>query len=578
MSDTQLDVAVDRAAPVGKRPTGIPGFDEITGGGLPEGRLTTLIGSPGAGKTVFSLQGLVNRAKTRGETGIFVTFEEPITSIRQNMASFQWDFEALANGKIRFVDARIPPETALLGDFDLSGLLASLSAVAAETGARDIVFDGIDMVVGMLRDEHLERRELMRMDAWIRQCGFSALITTKAMASRARDQVRGELLEYLTDCVVVLDRVSTTTCVSRTLRVDKFRGSDFVSNPFPVVMNKDGFDVVMLKGARSTPPAFEDRVSTGVARLDTLLGGGYLRGRSILVSGAPGTSKTSLAASFVSAACARGEMALVVSFDESGARIIANMRSIGLDLAPFVEAGLLRFESLLSNSQGPEAHFVAFLNALKAHPAGFIVIDPISSFLKGGHPFAEKICETLLDHAKGLGITILCTSLLEKAEGVSEISASQVSTIADTWIHVSYVAHEGERNRALTIIKARGTNHSNQVRELILDESGINLADVYVAEGKVLMGSARAQREAEDKRAAFRARVDAQNRHLTLDRELAELQARVASATLEFESKKREVEILTAAEARQTEMDLDARKERLEMRRAGDDTTTRAPL
>jgi circadian clock protein KaiC len=571
-SVTQFGASSVVGQAVRKRPTGIVGFDEITGGGLPDSRLTAVIGAPGAGKTVFALQTLVNRFKASGEACVFVTFEETIDRLRDNAGSFDWGFGALPDDQFLFIDARLPADAVLSGAFDLSGLLAGLTALVTESGVRSIVFDGIDMLLTILRDEHLERQELTRLDTWIREAHLSAMITVKSFGLGERDHLRADFLQYMTDCVVVLDGTFTETSASRTLRVAKYRGSDFVANPVPVVISPAGFEVVVLKGSRSSYPTFTERVPSGIDRLDALLDGGYLRGSSILVSGSPGTSKTSLSASFAAAACAHGGKALFVSFDESGAHIVANMKSIGLDLAPCVESGQLLFLSLLSSSRSPEAHFVAIRDALARHAPDCLVIDPISSLLKGDYPFAGMICETLLDYVKSLGTTVLCTSLLEQVSGGTELSASQVSTIADTWIHVSYIARDGERNRALTIIKSRGTDHSNQVRELLLSESGIDLADVYVAEGEVLMGSARAQKEAEANRLSFLADIEARRRRLDLDRELAELTARVESAKLELEWKQQEIEFLSVAENKRRELGQAAAIHRLDLRRSADDT------
>jgi circadian clock protein KaiC len=560
--------AADRS--VRKRPTGIKGFDEITGGGLPENRMTAIIGSPGAGKTMFALQTLVNRARI-GEACIFVAFEEPADEIRANAASFDWADDALDEPRVSFVEARLPLDSVVSGAYDLSGLLAGLSALKEVIGARSIVFDGIDMILAGLHDERLERQELMRLDAWIREAGLSAILTVKSLGLSERDLLRSDFLQYMTDCVVILDSIVTQTSSSRTLRVAKYRGSGFAPNPAPLVISRTGLDVVLIKGARSDYPTFTDRISSGIARLDALLSGGYLRGSSILISGSPGTSKTSLGASFAAAACARGGKALFVSFDESGSQIIANMRSIGLDLGAYVDDGLLLFESLFSSGHSPEGHFVIIRDLLEDHAPDCLVIDPISSLLKADHPFAGVICETLLDHAKSLGITVLCTSLLGQVAGETELSASRVSTIADTWMHVSYLAHDGERNRALTIIKSRGTDHSNQVRELILDRSGINLVDVYVAEGVVLMGTARAQKEAEDQRHLLQDEIALKRRNLDLDRELAALTAKVQAVTEELQWKQREAKFLSDADESRAETHRLAAIRRMDLRRSGDD-------
>jgi circadian clock protein KaiC len=552
--------------------TGIEGFDEISGGGLPCGRLTAIIGAAGAGKTVFALQTLVNRLANLDEPCIFVTFEEPVDRIRSNVASFDWRAAALDEDRFFFIDARIPEDAVVTGAFDLEGLLAGLTALKEEIGARNIVFDGIDMLLSSLQDERLERQELLRLDSWIRRSDISAIVTVKTFGAGDRDQIRADFLQYMTDCLIILSETVTATGSSRAIRIAKYRGSGFAANPFPVVIGSSGMDVIAFKGARIAYPMFSDRVSSGVGRLDALLNGGYLRGSSTLISGSPGTSKSSLGASFVDAACTRGDRALLISFDESVAQIVANMTSIGIDLSPHVDAGLLTIASFLSGGRSPEEHFIEIRNLMKAQKPDCLVIDPISALPKADYPFSAMICENLLDTAKSLGITVLCTSLLDQAVGNVELSESQISTIADTWIHVSYVARDGERNRALTIIKSRGTGHSNQVRELVLDASGIDLVDVYVAEGEVLMGSARAQKEAEAERVHVLADIAAERQRLDLERELAEAHARVQAATLELSWKQREADLVNVAEKSRIEVGRVSAIERLDLRRSGDDS------
>jgi circadian clock protein KaiC len=560
-----------------KRATGIPGFDEMSQGGLPEARLTAVMGAPGAGKTVFALQTVVNRATATGEACIFVSFEEPPESVKGNAASFAWNFGPELDERVHFIDARLPDNIAISGDFDLSGLLASLSALTAKTGARTVVLDALDMLLGLLRDEQLERRELLRLDAWIRDVGLSAIITVKSFGLGERDLRRADFLQYMTDCVVVLECEVTETSASRSLRIAKYRGSSFAPNPAPYVIGAGGIEIVILKGSRLSYPTFHERISTGVARLDGLLNGGYLKGSSTLISGSPGTSKTSLAASFALSVCRAGGRVLFVSFDESGEHISANMGSIGLSLGDYTQSGHLAFQSLLSGSRSPETHFLAIRAAFDRHRPDALIIDPVSALLKGDYAFGSMIGEALLDHSKSRGVTVLCTSLLGEVSGNVEMSASHISTMADTWIHVSYLAREGERNRALTIVKSRGTNHSNQVRELILSKDGISLTDVYIDEGEVLMGSARAQKQAEVARLAFLADIEAKRRRRDLDRELAELQTRVRMATLEFEAKQQEIESLSATETAVGALDRAAEAQRLDLRRANDDATKGVP-
>ena len=327
---------------------------------------------------------MVNRLASLSEPCIFVTFEEPIDRIRSNVASFDWPPDALDESRFHFVDAHISDDAVVAGAFDLGGLLAGLSALVAETGACNVVFDGIDMLLSSLQDERLERQELLCLNTWIYKAGISAIVTVKTFGAGDRDQIRADFLQYMTDCLIILVETVTDTESSRTIRIAKYRGSGFAANPVPVVINGSGLDVIAFKGARVQYPTFVDRVSSGVARLDALLNGGYVRGSSTLISGSPGTSKTSLGVSFVAAACVRGERALLISFDESATQIVSNMVSIGIDLAKHTNSGLLTIASFLSSGRSPEEHFVAIRNLLKVGRPDCLVIDPISALVKAG--------------------------------------------------------------------------------------------------------------------------------------------------------------------------------------------------
>jgi len=534
--------------PIRKKSTGIVGFDQITDGGLPEGRLTAVIGGPGMGKSLFGLQYLLHRLRTAGEPGLFVTFEEPIDRVRSNLAGLDWDFDSVPEDQLTLIDARLPADTVQVGSFDLTGLLAGLSARKAASGASNVVFDGIDLLIGSLNDEHLERRELARIDEWIREEGMSAIVTVKAYSSSEREQKRADLIQYLTDCVVRLEGTLFHATFSRTLRVMKYRGSGFAANAVPMAIGQSGVEVIPAEASRGGYPVFAERVSSGVPRLDAILGGGFIRGSSILVSGAPGTAKTSLAVSLVAAACAGGRKAVFVSFDESDVQIVANMKSIGVDLERHVASGHLAMVSLRSSGNSPEECFLKVWNSVQRHGPHVLVVDPLSAFSDTAYPFAYVIAENLIDLAKSKGITFLGTSLLGQGGGEIEISASHVSTIADTWLHVSYVVQNGERNRALTIVKSRGTAHSNQVRELALNGNGLDLVDVYAGEGKVLLGSARVEKQQEEMRTENLEEITYKRRKFELDHSIAGLKARAQEMIEELASKQREAELEESAE------------------------------
>jgi circadian clock protein KaiC len=558
-----------------KKRSGIAGFDEITNGGLPDRRLTAVIGGPGTGKSLFALQNLLNRATAADESGLLVTFEESIDRVRSNIAGFEWDLTPIARGKVVLIDARIPADVAQAGAFDFSGLLAILSAHKAEMGALNVVFDGIDLLMSHLNDDYLERQELVRLDEWVRSEGVSGVITVKSYGASERDQRRVDLIQYITDSVVLLEARTYDTALARTLRVVKYRGSGFVANAVPMIIGASGIEIIPSQGTRESFPVFSERISSGVLRLDAILDGGYIRGSSILVTGAPGTAKTSLACCLTAAACAVGRTAVFVSFDESDVQIIANMKSIGIDLERHVASGRLVMASLRSKGHSPEESFLKIWAFISRYAPDVLVVDPLSAFIGTSYPFATQIGEALIDLTKSKGITLMSSSLVGHVTGEIETSVNQVSTIADTWIHVSYVAQKGERNRALTIIKSRGTGHSNQVRELILTSRGLDLADVYSGEGGILLGSARAEKLEDETRDERLSELKHRQRQLELARSIAALKAQTRAATEELEAKLREAELDDAAEMVRIESRKSAIAQRLLVRRKTDDIPTR---
>jgi circadian clock protein KaiC len=555
-------------APLRKMSTGIGGLDNILQGGLPASGVVAISGDPGAGKTVLAMQLLVNGFRERGDRSIFVAFEEPVRQIRQNLASFDWGLPDIADSDISLVDARLPLDTFKAGAFDISGLLAALTSLIEDGGHTTVVFDGLDVLLTALDDAALERRELVRLSQWARERQVSAIVTVKSQRLGEREQQRADLLHYQTDCVLMLQGSLSATAFSRSIRVVKYRGSGFSASPAPYIIDASGIEVVGFANARLDQPTFTDRVSSGVDRLDALLDGGYLRGTCTLVSGAPGTSKTSLGASFLAAACERGEKSLLISFDESASQVVSNMRSIGIDLQSHVDAGLLLLGSLFSASRTPEEHFVVIQKMIDTHQPQFLVIDPLSAMLKAALPFSDMVCESILAGAKAAGITVLCTSLLGGGSNGDELSASQVSTIADTWLHLSYRAMEGERNRALTIVKSRGTAHSNQVSELILSASGIEVVDTFASEGAVLMGSARQQKLASDRREQLRKEIAEARRRFELEKAIADLRLVAQKAAQEVEWKEREAALLDEGEQTLRASDLADASERLSLRAA----------
>ena len=539
-------------ANLAKAPTGIEGFDVISGGGLPLGRTTLLMGGPGSGKTIFAMQCLVHGIRHCEEPGIFVAFEENPRRMAVNFENFGWDLEALQPHQLIFVDAQPAPDLVLSGTFDLLGMLAGLQAQATRMGARRIVFDALDIMLALLPDAGARRREVYRLHDWLNACGFTAIITAKADNDPpgGADQTSFGFMQFMVDCAVVLNHSMSLGVSQRNLRVQKYRGSGFDENEAPFVIGRSGFDVAITrKLGRADSVASTERIGTGVGRLDTMLGGGYYRGATVLVTGFPGTAKTTLSGAFAEAACARGERTLFVSFDSDGTEVVRNLGSVGIRMDHHVESGLLRMVSARTLLGSAETLLVRIKALARDHGARCIVIDPVSTLATAGNELtAHGVAERLIDWSKAEGVTLVCTSLLDELGATSGSgSPLHVSTLADTWIHLSYLVQAGERNRGLSIIKSRGTAHSNQVRELVLGGDGVTLADIYTAGGEVLMGTLRWEKERAVRLATETAAVASRLKRVRLDAEEAELEVRLKSLQTELVAKRTEKSLLLRA-------------------------------
>ncbi len=523
-------------------PSGISGFDNIADGGLPRGGVTVVMGGAGAGKTIFGIQVLAKGARDHHEPGILVAFEESAARIIENTASFSWGGHSLVDEGVHVLDAQLSQTVEQAGDFDLHGLLALVAAKATRVGARRVVFDGIDVLLGYLDDPGQVRREVLRLRDWAHASGLTTIVTAKADAAEARPAAEYDFLQFMADCVVTLHHRVFESTALRFVRVAKYRGARHSANEIPITITDGGLEVAGYTPIELEHPVSRERVSTGVERLDAMLDGGYLRGSSILITGAPGTAKTSLAAAFSVASAIRGERTVYVSFDEAPAQIVSNARSIGIDFAPHMAAGMLKIYSLRTRLESPEAQVARIRSFLREDLPQNLVVDPVSALKsRNREADAEDAALQIMDHAKNRGVTLVSTSLLGNPTPLSESTALRVSTIADTWMHLSYVSQGGERNRALTIIKSRGTSHSNQVRELILTDSGVTLANVYSSGGEVLMGTLRWEKENEARRAQAVSQTNGRLREQKA--ELALAQTRANAATLVKEAAIQEAEL-----------------------------------
>ena len=563
------------AAPaLAKSPTGIAGFDEVTHGGLPSGRTTLLVGGAGSGKTIFAMQFLTHGARHCKEPGIFVAFEETAERIVANVDNFGLDAGRLIPKSLYFVDAQPAPDLIQSGTFDLGGMLAALSAQAASMGARRIVFDALDIVLALLPDAATQRREVYVLHDWLISNRLTGLITAKLGGAEIQglsaEQPFG-FMQFMVDCAIVLNHRMVAGVSQRNLRVEKYRGSAFNENESPFVIGKTGFDVAITRMLGTVDlKVTSERITSGVERLDTMLGGGYYRAASVLITGFPGTAKTTLSGAFAEASCQRGEPTLFVSFDSDGNEIVRNLGSVGIRLGPHVKSGVLRMVSARTITGSAETLLVRIKALAMDHGARCLVIDPVSTLAQSGNEHtAHGVAERLIDWSKSNGITLVCTSLLDELSDSASSAPLHISTLADTWIHLSYLVQAGERNRGLSIIKSRGTSHSNQVRELVLSSRGVTLADIYTAGGEVLMGTLRWEKESAQRAAAEVADVAGKLKRVRLDAEEAELQVRGKSLHTELVAKQAERALLAHA-TETTKQDRSRGRSQLRELRGGD--------
>lgn len=547
-------------APLPKVATGISGFDEITHGGVPAGRTTLVRGGPGCGKTVFAMQTLIHRARDHHEPGILVAFEESANQIVVNAATLGWNLPALTAKKLFFLDASLAPDDGLAGGIDLTRQLNLLQALIAQSGTKYIVFDGIDVLLRALDNPASERREVFRLRDWIARNGLTAIITQKAGPDGDPTDQHYHFMQFMADCVVTLSHHMVAGSNFRNLRVVKYRGSGFLGDEFPMRITSEGIVVTNRGPVELQYEVTDERVSSGLPRLDAMLDGGYHRGSNVLLSGAPGTAKSTLAGLFAAAACERGERALYVNFDEGATQIVRNLASVGIRLTPHVKSGLLKIYSTRTRGPNIAEQFGQLQRVVEDFQPTCLVIDPLSALAsKLSHLASADETQLFLDYLKVRGITVVNTSLLDGPD-VSEATATGISTIADTWIHVSYVVSDGERNRALTIVKSRGTGHSNQVRELTLSDDGVSLTDVYMAQGEVLMGVARWEREQDELAARTRNLRASALARVKLTSTQAEAAARLTVIQTEIEVRAAELalldlEIASASKTRSSDQD-----------------------
>ncbi|MDF2764892.1 MAG: kaiC [Rhodospirillales bacterium] len=551
-----------------KSPTGIEGLDQLTSGGLPAGRPTLICGGPGCGKTLMAMTFLVNGAVSYGENGVFVSFEERRDDLVKNVASLGYDLDQLIEDRVIALDhVRVErSEIEETGEYDLEGLFIRLGYAIDSVGAKRIVLDTIETLFGGLSNTAILRAELRRLLEWLKDRGITAIIT----GERGDGQLtRHGLEEYVSDCVILLDHRVQNQVSTRRLRVVKYRGSSHGTNEYPFLIDDRGLSVMPITSAGLNHGVSEERIPTGVAGLDDMLGGrGYYRGSSILVSGMAGSGKSSLAAHFADAVCRAGERCLYFAFEESPRQIVRNMRSIGLDLQPWLSRDLLRFSANRPTVYGLEMHLVQMHRLIEQFNPSAVIIDPISSLMESGvGNEIQMMLLRLIDHMKSRQITSVFTNL---THGNIELAKTDtnVSSLMDTWILLYNRASNGEHNREVYVLKSRGMEHSNQVREFVLSREGIELREAYVGPEGVVTGSARLAQEAREHAESKRRRQEAERRSVEIERKKAQLQAQIVALQAELAAEEEERHRLSA-QASEAESRIEEDRDRMRHFRSG---------
>jgi circadian clock protein KaiC len=528
-------------AGIPKTPTGIVGLDQITGGGIPTGRPTLICGEAGCGKTLMSLEFIVRGAIEFNEPGVFMAFEEKAEELQVNVSSLGFDLKKLeADKKIRIDHVHIErSEIEETGEYDLDGLFIRLNYAIDSIGAKRVVLDTIENLFSGLENQSILRAELRRLFHWLKEKGVTAIITGERGEGKL---TRQGLEEYVSDCVILLDHRVINQISTRRLRIVKYRGSIHGTNEYPFLIDTDGISVLPVTTLALDKQVSTSRIPSGITALDQMMGGkGFYRGSSVLVSGTAGTGKTSIAAYFASEACARGERCLYFAFEESPRQIIRNMHSISLDLQQYVDKDLLCFQASRPTMHGLEMHLVSIYKSIKQFKPSVVVLDPITNLVTIGSVSEVKaMLIRLIDFLQEEQVTVMFTALTLNTS-VTEQTDEGVSSLVDAWLLVRDIEYNGERNRGMYIMKSRGMKHSNQVREFVITDKGLDLVDVYLGSDGVLTGSAREAEILKEQTSKVIKTNAVSRKDREIDRKRKVLEAKIASLQTEFESVEEEL-------------------------------------
>jgi circadian clock protein KaiC len=519
-----------------KSKTGINGLDEITEGGLPQGRPTLICGAAGCGKTLFSMEFLVHGALKYNEPGVFIAFEEKAEELAVNVSSLGFDLKQLQEHKmIRLDHVHIErSEIEETGEYDLEGLFIRLGYAIDSIGAKRVVLDTIESLFSGLNNQGIIRAELRRLFSWLKEKEVTTIITGEKGEGTL---TRHGLEEYVSDCVILLDHRVSNKISTRLLRIVKYRGSEHGTNEYPFLIDDDGIWVLPITSLTMSYEVSTEKISSGIPALNRMLAGqGFFRGSSVLVSGTAGTGKTSIAGCFANETCMNGERCIYFAFEEPSSQIIRNMRSINIDLQQHVESGLLRLFASRPTLNGLEMHLLAINKMVTEFNPSVVILDPITNLITVGSPSEVKsVLIRLIDFLQSRQITIMFTALALN-DSVNEQTDESISSLVDAWILVLDIEFNGERNRGLYIMKSRGMKHSNQVREFIISDEGLELVDVFLGPDGVLTGSARkAQQLLEETGTVLRGNA-LSRKDREIERKRVVLESKIAGLKEEFES------------------------------------------
>jgi circadian clock protein KaiC len=548
--------------PLQKARTGIAGLDEITGGGLPQGRTTIVCGGPGCGKTMLGIEFLVRGALEFNEPGVLMAFEETPEDIASNVASLGFDIEKLAAEKKLFLDyiSVEPSEMAETGDYDLEGLFIRLQNAVESIGAKRVMFDTVEALFTGFANPGILRAEFRRLFRWLKDRGLTTVLT----AERGEGTLtRQGLEEYVSDCVILLDHRIKDQISARRLRVVKYRGTKHGADEYPFLIDERGMSVLPITALLLKHEVSNERISSGVPDLDEMLEGkGYYRGSTVLLSGTAGSGKTTLAASFADATCRRGERCLYIDFEESPQQVARNMKSVGIDLEQWSNKGLLFHESWRPTQFGIEMHLLRIHKLIEEVKPQVVVLDPITNLISSSsQKEVYSMLLRLIDSMKSSGITAAFVSLTGASDSLEGTNIG-ISSLTDTWILLRDIELNGERNRCLYVLKSRGMAHSNQLREFVMTSDGIQLVPAYIGAGGVLTGSSRVAQEAKERADALLRQQEAAANQLQIDRRRLALQAQVESLKAELADVEREA-AETGLEEREREAELKLDRERM---------------